>query len=312
DQALGQGSSVAHIDIFGSYAPMSPLAFPSLLQPLINAWREAAAQNNTTFFWTNRRGRPLVGSLPMSAAERRASTAGYVVGKITGRLRGTYETKPHTRSQPVEVYSEESRRWLPFPNPLLTPYVTGANGKRTYVADELPALLESQLLALAECGYKTSLEPLLPYVELRHLFARVVQAPQDSDAVDSQGRSYDNATGAVYLRQWIVDGVRPPEAPAFTTAVTTEDGLPFDLTTVEGRRAAALRYCELNRDKFARAFRIDDFRSNPHFSPYDRRPMIAALAPDMVWAFDAVAALIEELELGEAAVDADELADLEL
>jgi hypothetical protein len=234
------------------------------------------------------------------------------VGKITGRLRGTYESKPHSRSQPIEIYSESKRKWLAFPNPLLTPYVTGANGKRTYIADELPALLESQLLAFAECGYKTSLEPLLPYVELRHLFARVVQAPQDSDAVDTQGRSYDNATGAMYLGQWIADGARPPDAPPFTASLTTTDGEPFDLSTTSGRRAASLRYCQLNRDKFARAFRIDDFRSNPHFSPFDRRPMIAALAPDMVWAFDAVAALIEDLELSESPVNADELADLEL
>lgn len=312
DAALGQGNAIAHIDIFGSYPPMSPLAFPSLLQPLIKAWREAVAQKHTSFFWTNRRARPLTGSLPMSEAERQAMAAGYVVGKITGRIRGTYETRPNTRSHPIEIYSEDKRAWLAFPNPLLTPYVTGANGKRTYVADELPALLESQLLALAECGFDTTLEPLLPYVELRHLFARLVQSQQVSDAVDRQNRGYDMATGASYLAQWIVGGVRPPGAVPFNAAVTGEDGEPFDLSTTSGRRAASLRYCEVRRDKFARAFRIDDFRSNPHFSPFDRRPMIAALAPDMVWAFDAVAALIEDLELSDSPADADELADLEL
>ena len=46
DNALGQGEAVAHIDVFGSYAPMSPLAIPSLLQPLANSWRQAVAQGD--------------------------------------------------------------------------------------------------------------------------------------------------------------------------------------------------------------------------------------------------------------------------
>jgi hypothetical protein len=311
DNALGQGTSVAHIDIFGSYAPMSPLAFPSLLQPLINSWRESVAQNNTGFFWTNRRARPLTGSLAMSVAERQASTAGYVVGRITGRMRGTYETKANSRPQPIEVYSQSKGRWLAFPNPLLTPYATGKNGKRLYLADELPALLESQLLAIAECGFKTSLEPLLPYVELRHLYGKVVQAQVESDAVDAQGRSFDNATGAEYLRAWIVDAFRPKGGPAFPEGITDEDGDPFDLTDPQGRRDAAVRYCVVKRDSIARAFHTDEPVTNrPHFTAFDRRPMVAAQADDLVWAFDAVVEIIDEIELDDAGAEPEELEGL--
>ena len=141
--ALNHSSSISHIDIFCTYAPMSPLAFSSLLRPLNKAWSDAKAERNTGFFWTNRRARPLPGSLAMSGAERRASIAGYVVGKVTGRLKGTYETAPGARSRPIQVFSEASQEWLSFPNPLLTPFAKG------YQIDELPALLESHLLAIA-------------------------------------------------------------------------------------------------------------------------------------------------------------------
>ena len=312
DTALGQGTSVAHIDIFGSYAPMSPLAFPSLLQPLINSWRESVAQNSTTFFWTNRRARPLTGGLAMSVAERQASTAGYVVGRITGRIRGSYEAKANSRPQPIEVYSQSKAKWLPFPNPLLTPYATGKNGKRLYVADELPALLESQLLAIAECGFKTSLEPLLPYVELRHLYGKVVQAQVESDAVDAQGRSFDNATGAQYLRDWIVDGFRPKGGIGFPAGITDEDGQPFDLEDPQGRKDAAVRYCNVKRDSLARAFHTDEpVTSRPHFTAFDRRPMVAAHADDLVWAFDAVVEVINEIELDDVMAEPEELEGLE-
>jgi hypothetical protein len=312
EDALGQGSEVAHIDVFSSYSPMSPLAFASLLQPMNNAWREAVAEGNTRSFWTNRRARPLTGSLAMSVTERRASAAGYVVGKITGRLRGTYEamhnepgnqwrTNPGMRSperlKRLEIYSQVKHGWLPFPNPLLTPYEPGTFGGPTFLVDELPAILESHLLAIAECGFDTSFDPLLPYLELRRLFANVVQAQIAAEAVDVQGRAFDRSAGVGCLSEWIVDGTRPLGAPPANELLSDDGGLPFDLDTRAGRSAAALSYCEVSGDKFARAERADDGTADSVFSAFDRRPLMAWLAPDMVWACTEVAELVRKIHV---------------
>ena len=145
---------------------------------------------------------------------------------------------------------------------------------------------------------------LLPYVELRHLFGRVEQAQTSDAAVDQQNRGYDNSTGMAYLTAWIAEGTRPPGAPAFPAPGRDAD--PVDLTASDGRKAAAIAYCESRRGKFAKSFHTDDPASNPYLHPYDRRPMIAVLAEDFVWAYGEVIELIEAAEL-----DDGELEDLE-
>lgn len=289
------GSKTSFIDVFSSYPPMSMLAFPSLLKPLNDAWLKSVASQHTDFFWTNRRARALPGCLPLSHAERRAMLAGYVVGKVTGRLRGTYAHEPHEPIRPIEVYDEGTRRWLAFPSPLLSPFLQG------FAADEYAALLESQLLAMAACGHDSSMAPLRPYVALRRLFGTVIQAPQAELRVDDEGRGYDTAPGQQYLRQWIFGNHRPPDAGTLGPERTATK-LGMSLTDAEARREATLQYLRDNRENRARVYNTDDPMRNPALRQFDRRPLAATLAVDFVWALDEVIRIVESLTEGHTTV----------
>ena len=290
DQSMIQADSVDRIDIFASYAPMSPLAFGSLLQPLAVAWRESVSSRNTADFWRNRRARPIPGALAMSPAERQASAAGYIVSKITGRLRGSYATVPGQPASPLEIFDAETERWLRFPEPLLTPFVEG------YQKDEVVAILESHLLAIAECGFDQTLSPLRPYIVLRHNFARVTQTVEETQYADSGGRTHDRATGRSYLAQWIAHGWRPAGAPP-AKWIKDVNGEAADLATPAGRKDAAIGFVTSFHEQYAGYFHPEDPRQNPGLRPFDRRPMIAGLIRDFVWALDAVRDLVEEIPL---------------
>ena len=67
------------------------------------------------------------------------------------------------------------------------------------------------------------------------------------------------------------------------------------ILTSAGRREAALACCQRQSRKFAEMFKTDAPARNPYLAAFDRRPMVAALATDFVWAFDAVASLIRDM-----------------
>ncbi len=290
-RALGPASNIDHIDVFTSFPPMSPLAFQSLLQPLVNAWKTALAQGSAVDFWTGRRAHALPASIPMSPAERRAVIAGYVIAKMTGRIRGSYKTEPHRPSEPLEIFDESEGLWRRFPHPLLTPYSDG------YEADELPALLESYVLAMAECGQQRDLSPLLPYIRLRHTFAKVVEA-QGGEPADNGNRTFDRSTGNLYLQRWIADGWRPPGAPTPSWA-KGRDGSALDLSKSTGRAEAARTFLTEFRDAYASYYHTEDQRLFARFKPYNRRPLMGTIAPDFVWALDEIRGMVDKLDFGE-------------
>lgn len=289
-RALGPASNTDHIDVFASYPPMSPLAFRSLLQPMVNAWKTSLSQGAAMDFWTGRRAHALPASIPMSPAERRAVVAGYIIAKVTGRIRGSYKTAPHKPTDGLEVFDESDGVWRRFPHPLLTPYSEG------YEADELPALLESYVLAMAECGQQRDLSPLLPYIRLRHTFAKVIQA-QGGEQADYGNRTFDRSTGILHMQRWIGGGWRPPEAPAPSWTQDGE-GHAADLSTSSGRMEAARTFLTAFRKDYASYYNTDDPRLFEKFQPYNRRPLMGTIAPDFVWALDEILAMLEALDLG--------------
>ena len=284
NEALTQSGTADRIDIFSTYAPMSPLAFGSLLKPIDSALKMAAAQGDsgTKRFWKNRRARPLPSCIPMSPAERRATVAGYVIGKVTGRMRGKYERLPNVPHRHLEVYCEEGERWLPFPKDL-TPY------DKPWQVDELPTLLENHLVAVAACGNSSDLGPLQAYRTLRHTFAELL------DAIEPV---YDNTNGDYYLQRWIVDGWRPTGAdPARWNIGMSGDVV--DLGAPEGRKEAALAFLTHFRDKTIEDYHPEDPRANRGLHPYNRRPMMAAIADDFVWACSQVMEMVQTIDVGE-------------
>lgn len=159
-RALSDEGRLKKIDIFGSYPNYSPLAYTSVVEPAAKQWL-AASPAQRKAFWSLRRARPLSASLPMHSVERRIMVAGWILGRAIGFIQ--QPTEPYT--QPAYVWDTEGRRWLAFPNPLLTP---PAEFKADY--DWLPAVLEGSLIAIAQSHQPPVMTSLHPYRALRRIY----------------------------------------------------------------------------------------------------------------------------------------------
>lgn len=165
-RALNEEGKIKRINIFGSYPNYSPLAYQAVIEQASKQWL-ASSLSQRKAFWSMRRARPLAASLPMTEAERRACVAGWVLGRAIGFIQVPNE--PY--DQPAHVWSADERRWLPFPNPLLTP-------PSEFLApyDWLPAVLESYLLAIAQSHQPPVMTSMQPYTALRKIYD---DAPED-------------------------------------------------------------------------------------------------------------------------------------
>lgn len=159
-RALNDEGKLKRINIFGSYPNYSPLAYTAVVEQASRQWL-AAAPSQRRAFWTMRRARPLSAALPMHPAERQACVAGWILGRAVGFIQ--VPSEPY--DQPAYVWDTEERRWLPFPNPLLTP-------PSEFLApyDWLPAIMESFLLAIAQSHQPPVMSSLLPYIALRRIY----------------------------------------------------------------------------------------------------------------------------------------------
>lgn len=166
ERVLIDEGKLKRVNIFGSYPNYSPLAYTAVVEEASRQWL-AASPSQRKAFWTMRRARPLPAALPMHPAERQACVAGWTLGRAIGFIHVPGE--PYT--QPAQVWSTEERRWLQFPNPLLTP---PSDFKAPY--DWLPAILESFLLAIAQCHQPPVMSSLAPYVALRRIYD---ESPED-------------------------------------------------------------------------------------------------------------------------------------
>lgn len=188
-RALTDDAKIKHIDIFGSYPNYSPLAYTSVVGPASRQWL-ASSPSEKKQFWSMRRARPLQASLPMHEDERRAMVAGWILGRVVGQIQ--LPQAPYT--DPARVWDGESRRWLAFPNPLLTP-------PSEFLADYdwLPAVLESVLVAIAQCHQPPVMASLLPYRALRHIWDDTAQDP-------GKGLHRHTLTGQLNLTRWLRSG----------------------------------------------------------------------------------------------------------
>jgi hypothetical protein len=156
--ALGTSSNATRIDVFGSYPPMAPLVFPSLLRPM--AVGMTTANNFEGQFVDHRRSRRLSGAVAMSDAQRQAIIGGWYAARFTGRLRYPGEAGP---SEQVEVYDPAAGAWVGFPARLLAK----EDHLRRDNANLLPAVLLSFGAAMSEVSVVGTLDPLRPYTVLR-------------------------------------------------------------------------------------------------------------------------------------------------
>lgn len=159
-RALNDEGKLKRINIFGSYPNYSPLAYTAVVEHASKQWL-ASSPSQRQAFWTMRRARPLHAALPMHADERFACVAGWILGRAIGLIHQPEE--PFT--EPAQVWSTAERRWVHFPNPLLTP---PSAFRAPY--DWLPAILESFLVAIAHSHQPPVMSSMLPYVSLRRIY----------------------------------------------------------------------------------------------------------------------------------------------
>lgn len=285
-RSLSDEDSVTRIDIFGSYPNYSPLAFDSVLTPAAQQWSATAGPGRAAF-WRYRRTRPLQASLPMADAERRAMTAGWFLGQLTGHV----HIPPSPYTEPVRIFDEENRQWLPFPNPLLTP-----PAQFTASYDWLPAILEGILVAIAQSHEPPVMRSLRPYQVLRQLF---------------DSHSQDPASGIVQLAalgrltEFLRDGTqghqlisRIPEVTAAATPAERADAAIDWLSTI---RSIAAEYLPAGNDG---AMANGSYTQIASRGKAGRTPIFRDLAPDVYWATGMLCQLVRQAQQ-ELATEAD-------
>ena len=281
ERALTAEGNPRRIDIFGSYPLYLPLAFNSILDPVINEWN-AVQPEGARLFWTMRRARPLDAALPMSDNERRAMVTGWYVGQIVGEL----EIPPEPYTTPVRIWDPSERRWVAFPHPLLTP-----PSQFRFRQDWLPAVLESSLLAIAAVHRAPIMSSLRPYQLLRELYDGEERASQE-------GRGLLAVAGQRKLAAWLRSGTssdRPSRIPAIAAATTPEERYDAAVEWISGARGPA----ELVRQHFLPGGRTEDGKPGAYVRIDSRKqatsvPLLYDLAPDVAFAADTIVELLHK------------------
>ncbi|HTM85037.1 MAG TPA: tubulin-like doman-containing protein [Mycobacterium sp.] len=277
-RSLSDEDNVTRVDIFGSYPNYSPLVFDSVLKPAAQQWAATAGPGRANF-WRFRRSRPLRASLPMADGERRAMTAGWFLGQLTGRIQ--IPSPPYT--EPVRIYDDENGQWISFPNPLLTP-----PSKFTASYDWLPAVLEAILLAIAQSHEPPVMRSLRPYRLLRELYDANSQDPASGILQRAAvGRLTDFLCAGTGLPQLAsrVDGIAAAQTPAERADAAIEW-----LTMV---RNIATEYLSPGSPGAIDHGRFSTITSR---AKAGRTPIFRDLAPDVYWATGNLIELIREAD----------------
>lgn len=250
-------STIARIDVFGSYPSFYPLVFRSLLEPISSQWHGLSPHMRGNF-WHWRRARALPAALPMGAGQRRAVVGGWLVGRLTGSVDVPADAAA-VGGAPVRVLDPGSGRWVDFPADL----VLTRQDLRTQ-GDLLVLLLESMSIAVADCYQQAEQQPLHPYTALRRIFDDSLHGPSDSDAINRR-------SGATRVEEWIATG--QAEAGG---ALLGDAGDP------ELRRAAAATWLRETREGTVA------LRDRPYDPPFDDRPWLVDIAGDILMAVEVI------------------------
>ena len=283
-RALTTEGNPRRIDIFGSYPLYLPLAFNSVLEPVINEWRSVQPEG-ARLFWTMRRARPLSGSLPMSDAERRAMILGWYIGQIVGEI----EIPPEPYTRPVQIWAPDDRQWISFPHPLLTP-----PSQFRFKPDWLPAVLESSLLAIAAVHQAPLMSSLRPYQLLRELY-------DARETPGQEGRGLLAVAGQRKLATWLRSGSvsgTPSRLPGVGAASTLEERHAAAVDWISGPRGPA----ELVRQHLMQGGRTPEGQPGAYARISTRRqatsiPLLYDIAGDVSAATDHLRELLDTARL---------------
>jgi len=224
-------TTASDITIFqSSPSGSSAMALSSLMSPVMERWMSLRNDSDArSGFWKMKRARPLIETIPVVPEVLADFVEGWFISGILGqRMIDSPNSNLGWRSQ---VWDRDSEQLLGFPYPLL-----GTNGGDK---EQLPGVLISLLIAMAECDLKSSLSPLAPYQRLIHL-GRFLDAPGDE------------------LGDWIREARLPERAPKpdVKWAGSKED-------TLEARRDAVRRGVEKSLDSYEQHFRETEKSQDP-------------------------------------------------
>jgi hypothetical protein len=281
--ALKPVSDASRVDVFGSFAPLSPLAFSSLLSPLAQGWSAAVMPAQRASFWHHRRSRRLPGAVAMHDRQRRAVVGGWYVARFIGTLRLPGEARA---LEAVEVWDIRSRGWVRFPHPLVTPKAELERSTNNY----LPAVLLSYGLAMAQSTAQASVAPLLPYTILRKTW-------DDSLAGRSPHDPLTMLTATSRLRDWVSTGETPPGAPEGPASAGIDP---------EARRTWLAKRLQEGRDAIGTGYLRPGERGAPgggRWSVIDREeelaavPLFSEVAADVYDVYGTLIEIVQGLDL---------------
>lgn len=275
EKVVSQGQTAAgitHVDIFGSFGNLSPIAFDGVLQPVSDRWSRLTSAGQRRDFWTFRRARPLPASLPMSDLERRAMIAGWYVAQLTGQLQ-----IPDRRNlgRPVRVFRAENQQWIDFPNPLLTPPSEFVG--ETF--DWLPAVLESFLLAIANAHQTPVLGSLIPYQTLRSIYDGSEEEPASGLQI---------VAARDFLTDWLSTGKTPSGEPSRADAEDLEGRYTNARQFLETVHMFAASKLDTSANKSTASVRVDSRAQG------SATPIFCDLVPDIVQVTEELMTLLDE------------------
>lgn len=161
-----KGSKMRSIEIFTQLkTPVNPLVMGSLLGPIASEWTSASASYASRSNFMNwRRGRELPEAIPAHEDRWNAMLRGWHVARLLNLFENDTKHESYTDKGPkVTIWSDPAKGWRGFPYPLHSSHIAKN-------VDDYPAImLESLIIALANCYSSHSLAPLDPYVRLMEL-----------------------------------------------------------------------------------------------------------------------------------------------
>lgn len=200
------GSKAANsksIEIFTQMAiSMSPIPMSSMLAPMLQEWSKAGDEYSArTNFMTWRRGRNLAEAIPAHPEQWQAMLNGWFVARMLNLFK-------HDKSDPsfkergpkLSIWADPAAEWVEFPYPLHSAQIA------TNV-DDFPAIvLDSLIVAMANCHASTSLKPLEPYQRLLDLGGSRGGASEDLSLWILQGEVQQGSPVPNPARAGAVDG----------------------------------------------------------------------------------------------------------
>lgn len=181
------GSTTAsEITVFqSSPSASSAMALSSLMAPVMQRWMSLRGDPDARRgFWQMKRARPLVETIPVVPEVLEDMLEGWFITQLLGQRR--LDSPNPDLGWRSQIWDPDIKDWVDFPYPLL-----GTNGGDK---EQLPGVMISLLVAMAECDLKSSLQPLRPYQRINAL-GRNLDSPADE------------------LRDWIREARLPEGAP---------------------------------------------------------------------------------------------------